>query len=213
MQKGFARLLLILTAVVFIAGLVYIFKNRLNPQGPQTPLEKSTGSEDNTFMTYASLESNFVFTYSKDLIVKQDTEEEFNKRGNGDYRKNFKGYVGYEPAKPLNAVVVLDKDENYETNPFSVWVFENSANLSVDKWFEAYWYYPFMWGVFDYTSKNHIALDSEATVSGQPAKSKIVSYQPGKPKFIYVSKDQKMYLLRVIGEKGEKILLIFKFID
>ena len=162
-------------------------------------------------LTYSNPNLGFELKFTKDLTVKEDSEEEYNKRGNGNYRKNFNGYVGYEPGKVLGAVVVLDKTGSYDINPFSVWVFENPNNLTPDDWFSKYWYYPFLWGVFDYTSKGHVALDQEATISGKPAKSKIVSYQVGKPNYIYISKDQKMYLFRIIGETGDKILSGFKF--
>lgn len=211
MQKGSVHLLLILLVVVVIGVAGWFFLN--NQSGNQKNLKISPVSKKTEIPQpkYSDTDLGFEFTYSKDLLVQKDNEEEFNKRGNGDYRKNFKGYVGYEPGRLLGAVAVLEKREDFETNPISVWVFENPAERSIDKWFEDYWYYPFVWGVFDYTSKNHIALDSEATISGQPAKSKIVSYRPGEPKFIYISKDQKMYLFRVIGEIGEKILSSFVF--
>ena len=153
------------------------------------------------------------YVYVERLVVHGEiTEEEFNKRGNGDFRKNFKGYVGYEPGEPFGAVVVLDKEGSYDASPFSVWVFNNSNVLTIEQWFDKYWYYPYLWGVFDYTSKSHVALDTEATVSGQQARYKIVAYQPGKPKFVYIAKDQKMYLFRVIGDSGDKILSTFKFL-
>ena len=88
-------------------------------------------------------------------------------------------------------------------------------NLTIEQFFQNYWYYPFVWGVFDDTSKGHIALDQEATISGELAKSKIIAYQPGEPKFIYVSKNNKMYLFRIIDDKnhtGDQILSSFKFI-
>ncbi|MBI2019586.1 hypothetical protein HYS95_02900 [Candidatus Daviesbacteria bacterium] len=213
MQKGSAHLLLILLSVLVISvAAVFFYTNQnkaqkfLNVSPVASVAEKKV---ENQQPKYSDADLGFEFTYSKDLTVKKDSEEEFNKRGNGDFRKNFKGYVGYEPAKFLGAATVLEKNENFETNPFSIWVFENLSELSIDKWFDNYWYYPFVWGVFDYASKTHIALEQEATISGQPAKSKVVSYQPGKPKFVYISKDQKMYLFRIIGEEGERILSTF----
>ena len=124
--------------------------------------------------------------------------------------------MGYAPPEFLGAVAVLDKTGSYDKNPFSVWVFNNNNYLTIEQWFQKYWYYPFVWGVFDYTSKGHIALDQEATVSGETAKSKIVSYQSGEPKYIYVSKNSKMYLFRIIDDKdhtGDQILSSFKFIQ
>lgn len=209
MQKGSAQLLLIFIFVIIIFGGVYFYQSTIKESFLQNP--NFTTSKQPEFNGYLNSDFGFGFKYSKDLILKVDSEEEFNKRGNGDFRKNFKGYVGYEPGKFIGAVVVLDKTNSFETNPFTVWVFENQYNLTVDSWFNKYWYYPFIWGVFDYTSKGHIALDQEATISGQLAKSKVVSYQPGQPKFIYVAKDKRMYLLRVIGHTGDIILSSFKF--
>ncbi|OGE29492.1 hypothetical protein A2867_00795 [Candidatus Daviesbacteria bacterium RIFCSPHIGHO2_01_FULL_40_11] len=219
MQKGSATLFLLVGLVIAVS--IGIFSFRLLklpipsslpvPQVSQAPAK--TSIPDPKILTYANQALGFEFEYPKDFSVKEDSEEQFNKRGNGDFRKNFKGYVGYEPAEVLGAVVVLEKEENYGTNPFALWVFDNPENLTTDGWFDKYWYYPFLWGVFDYTSKGHIALDQEATISGKMAKYKIVSYQPGSPKFIYISKDKKMYLFRAIGEVGEKILSSFKFLN
>ena len=108
--------------------------------------------------------------------------------------------------------MVLEDSKNYETNPLTIWVFENPDDLNIDGWYKKYWYYPFVWG--DYTSKGKIELapKTEATISGQLSKSGTIDYQPGKPKFIYLTKEQKMYLFRVIGEKGDKILQNFKLL-
>lgn len=210
MQKGSVQLLLILAAVVIIFSGFYLYWSTKSAK--ILPAPKQASVKQSIFNDYSSLDFGFKFQYSKDLSVRTDSEEEFNKRGNGDFRKNFKGYVGYEPAQSLGAVAVLDKEENYDASPFTVWVFNNTNNLTIDAWFGNYWYYPFLWGVFDYTSKGHVTPDSEATISGQMAKYKIVAYQPGKPKFVYVSNNQKMYLFRVLGEAGDKILSTFKFL-
>jgi len=154
----------------------------------------------------------FEFEYSTNFTVKEDSEEEFNQRGGGNFRKNFTGYIGYEPGKVLGAVVVLDKENNFETNPFTIWVFDNPNNLSIDSWHHDYWYYPFVWGDFTDTGKFILAPQDEATVSGQPGKSGIIDYREGKPKFIYISTGGRMYLFRIIGEIGEKILTSFRFL-
>lgn len=212
MQRGSVTLFLVLGLAIVV--LIGVFSSGLfKPQVslvPQLPLK--IPAPPPKVPTYTNQTLGFEFGYPKDFSVKEDSEEDFNKRGNGDFKKNFKGYVGYEPGKVLGAVAVLDKSNSFDTNPLSVWVFDNPDNLTIDRWFENYWYYPYLWGVFDYTSKSHITLDEEASVSGQPAKSKIVSYQPNSPKFMYVAKDKKMYLFRVVGESGEKILSNFKFL-
>lgn len=209
-ERGSAQLLIIFVSfVIAIFGVIYFYQNPKGKPLLQNPKLTVKQSELND---YSNTELGFGFKYSKDLNTKVDSEEEFNKRGNGDFRKNFKGYVGYEPGTVLGAVVLLDKAISFDSSPFAVWVFNNDNNLTIEQWFGDYWYYPYLWGVFDYTSKGHIIPDTEATISGQVAKYKIVSYQPGSPKFIYVSKEKKMYLFRLIGESGDKVLSTFEFL-
>ncbi|MBI2196216.1 hypothetical protein HYU45_01245 [Candidatus Daviesbacteria bacterium] len=210
MQKGSVTLFLLFAGLIVVIGFFAFRQLKLPSSNLQSPGVIASPLPDSP--TYTDQELGFEFEYPKDLSVKEDSEEQFNKRGNGNFRENFKGYVGYEPAKALGAVVALDQENGFETSPFTIWVFNNDNNLTTEQWFKDYWYYPFLWGVFDYTSKGHITPDSEATVSGRMAKYKIVSYQPGSPKFLYVSKDKKIYLFRVIGENGDKILSSFKFL-
>lgn len=209
MQKGSAQLLLVILVLISAAAGGYFYFNfPKTPPRQITPVIKNTVSNTETY-----LNPEFNFEYAKDLKVIMDSEEEFNKRGNGDFRKNFKGYVAYEPGKFLEAVVVLDKDMSYETNPFTLWVFDNPEDLSIDNWYKNYWYYPFVWGDFTYTGKSVLSPKQEATISGQLAKSGVIDYQPGKPKFVYINKDKKIYLFRIIGESGNKILESFQFIN
>lgn len=236
-QKGFAHLFALVGVliVILVIGEVYYFgkvKSLKIPQTEQntpivanpspkvsnllqnqetTVLKQPKLTKENTFGIFSNKDLGFEFNYPKESNIKEDSEEEFNKRGNGDFRKNFKGYVGYEPGKFLGAVAVLDKDQNFDNNLISIWVFDNPDNIAIDAWFSKYWYYPFLWGVFDNTSKGHVTPDKEATISGQPAKYKIVSYQPGSPKYLYLSNQGKIYLFRIIGETGDKILSTFKF--
>lgn len=212
MQKGTAPLFLLIIALIIIVIGFFVFKSaKALPAKLQTPAIITSIKEKAPI--YANQKLGLKFEYPKEFSVKEDSEEEFNKRGNGNYRKNFAGYVGYEPPEFLGAIAALDKDNDFEKSPLSIWVFNNPDNLTVEKWFNDFWYYPFVWGVFDYTSKGHIAMDQEATVSGQLAKYKVISYQPGSPKFIYVAFGKNMYLFRVIGESGDKILSSFKFLN
>lgn len=205
MQRGSALILSLLAGLIILGGFFYFHKTTLQQN------QVSPKSENNP-TTYANQQLGFEFKHPSELSVKEDSEEEFNKRGNGDFRKNFKGYVQYEPGKFVGAVIVLDKNLNYDTNPFTVWVFDNPSDLSIDKWYGNFWYYPFVWGDFTYTGKTVLAPKDEATVSGQLGKSGIIDYQPGKPKFVYLSLDKKMYLFRIIGNTGDQTLSAFKLL-
>jgi|SRR3989344_3089328 len=210
MQKGSAQLLSILAVLlVLIVGGVYLYP-KIKGDNLVSVSELSSPKKID-LKEYSNQALGFTFKYANELTVKEDTEEEFDKRGNGDFRKNFKGYVQYEPGKFLGAVVALDKDQKYETNPFTVWVFDNENNFTIDQWYQKYWYYPFVWGDFTSKGKIELAPKDEATISGEIAQSGIIDYQPGKPKFVYLAKDQKMYLFRIIGETGDKILYSFTF--
>lgn len=207
MQKGFVALPIVLGTLV-IAGLVasYYYLNKPTPSILIKPVE------ENHLSTYVNEKLGFEFKYSKDLKVLKDSEEEFNKRGNGNFRKNFAYYVTYQPAAVLGIVAVLDKTNSFDKSPVTIWVFENPDNFSIEKWYANFWYYPFVWG--DYTERrNNFAPINDATVSGQPAKYGIVNYQPSSPKFIYLSNSGKMYLFRIIGQQADQILYNFKFLE
>ncbi len=212
MQRGFAQLFWIIILVALgIGGYFYLNQSKY-PQVKNSPIVNDIKNTVSNIETYSNKELNFEFQYSKDLKAVVDSEEEFNKRGGGDFRKNFASYVQYQPGKFLSGVIVLGKDGSYDQNPFTLWVFDNPNDLSIDAWYKNYWYYPFVWGDFTYTGKFTLAPKMEATVSGQMAKSGVIDYQPGKPKFVYLSKEKKMYLFRIIGESGDKILATFKFL-
>lgn len=210
-QKGFAQPFLIIAVLILVAFGVYRLTTPLSTSNPPSTLSSPTVPDVSEFNNYSNESLGFLFKHAKNLAVKQDSEEEFNKRENGDFRKNFKGYVMYEPAQVLGAVTVLEKDNSFDLAPFSVWVFDNSEQLNSSQWFEKYWFYPYLWGVFSEPDKGHIRPEKEATVSGQTVKYSVVSYQPGSPKYILISQNQRIYLLRVVGGEGEKILQSFKF--
>jgi len=208
MQKGSAQLLIIFASLlILIGGGIYFYKTKAS----NLPSSSFSIPKQPEFEKYSN-SLDFTFQYPAGLTVKEDTEEGFNKRGNGDFRKNFKGYVFYEPGKFLGGAVVLDETNSYDTNPFTLWVFDNPEDLTIDEWYKKYWYYPFVWGDFTYTGKVELAPKEEATISGQIGKSGVIDYQPGKPKFMYLSKDKKMYLFRIIGEAGNKVLSSFKLL-
>lgn len=221
-EQGFIPIFAII-GFVMMSGLIltvlYFKQQNVSPvtQKDNVLVNNTTAQKSNPdtekFKTYTNSSLSFQFQYPNDLIAKEDTEEAFNQRGGGDFRKNFQGYVQYQPAKFISAVVVLGKDKNFDLNPFSLWIFDNPDSLTIDDWYRNYWYYPFVWGDFTYTGKFDLAPKTEATISGQPAKAGLIDYQPGKPKFVYLSVGKKMYLFRIIDNAvkvGEKILSTFK---
>lgn len=209
MQKG-SVLPLVLVLSLVVAGAFFY----LNGQQIKAPLPSPSQDFLNISKnrSYQNTKLGFEFEYPSNIEVVEDSEEKFNERGHGNFRKNFTYYVTYQPAEVLGIVVSLDESKSYDKAPLTLWVFDNSDNLTIEKWYNNFWYYPFVWG--DYTlRRNEVAPINEATISGQMAKSGIVDYQPGTPKFVYLSNNGKMYLFRIIGEEGDKIFESFKFIN
>lgn len=231
MQRGFAHLFLILIlALVLLAAGIFFYFQIFNEQSSSTnkPSTGISSSEDSqAIVNFISSKpenkefnnQNFgiAFEYPPEgFSVVEESEEEFNKRGNGTFRKNFTGYVGYPPGEAVGSVVVLDETKNYEDAPLSIWVFSNPDNLTPKDWYRQYWYYPYIWG--DFTSRSElIAPIKEATVSGQLGGYNIVDYREGKPQFILVPFKNKMYLFKFPTESKleviEEILESFEFLE
>lgn len=209
MQKGFAHLFVII-AISLIGGLIvggfYLFVP------PEQTTEQTAGPNKQPEFSDQGL--GFSFSYPKEYKVIKDTEEAFFERSKGNFRKNFANYIGYEPSKFLGALSLLDDKNSFEQSPFTIWVFENPESLSIDKWFEKYWYYPFVWG--DFTErKKAVAPVKEVMVGGLTGKFGVVDYRPEKPKFVYLNIEGKIYLIKTPFDYkvGEEILKSFKFLE
>lgn len=220
-QKGSVLPIILFVLILAVLGGFLWFKSQnTSGQKPKTQTIFQIPKTTPAVKTYQDNQLNFQFEYPPTgFEVAGDNEENYFKITQTDHRKNFTGYVGYKPPVFVKGLMLIEPGENikpdYGTVPFSLWVFDNPDKLSIDSWFDKYWYYPFVWGIFDYASKNPLKPVSEATISGQLAKSAVVSYQPGKPEFIYIANGDKMFMLRVLGEGKDQvvgyILQTFKF--
>jgi hypothetical protein len=213
MQKGNIALVLLIVLIVLGGGALFYFlyaQDRVS-QSLISSKPATSSSQLSNNKTYTSSQFGFSLAYPNNLELKEDSEESLYQRAKTNFRKNFTGFVRYEPAEMLGGVEVLGEDKNYDTNPFTIWVFNNPENLTPLAWYNKYWYFPFIWGDFTSKGKGEIAPLKDATISGQVAKLGVVSYQDGKPQFIYFSKGGKMYLFRIIGEEGQKILNSFSY--
>lgn len=204
-QKGASLVLLILLIAVLL-GAWFVLKSSNQQISSPLVLPASQVYEDTNL--------KFQFKYDNNMEVVNETEEEYSKRTQTDYRKNFAGYVQYQPPVFIKGLIVKPKDSKltssqFEQIPLTIWVFENSKKLDQSGWFKDFWYYPFVWGIFAEPQKSQIAPSMDATVSGILTKSATITYSPGNPKFILVPKEDKMYLFKIMG--GDKILDSFKF--
>lgn len=204
------RLLFILLFLGAIGIFVFNYFKQNNPN-PSPILQVPKIIQQATTKTYTDNALNFQFEYpASGFEVVPDNEESYFKISKTDHRKNFAGYVGYSPPGFVSGVMlkrsVTKIESQYDSIPLILWVFDNPNKLSIDSWFDKYWYYPFIWGIFAQPGKGHIYPGSEATISGQPARSVVVSYQPGKPEFTYVARGDKMFMFKVVKEADEKVI-------
>lgn len=198
-QKGFAGIFWLVISLSFVGLLVWLFS--IKPK-PQTKLTQPTVSATNAELKHSDPNSNLSFSYPSKYKLVYDTEAEFTKRGNTDFRKNFTSYVGYKPPEVIDAITLQETNQpssdSFDKAPFLIWVFDNPDNLSGQDWYNKYWYYPFMWGVFSFSQKAQNAPRLESSISGQLSWKGVVSYQEESPEYIYLSSNQKMYLLRIL---------------
>lgn len=242
-QRGFGFILLLvgIAVIIGVAGEIYYLSVLRNPNtlskkqdlvtvsvasnstpipspslSPKqvSPTPSSTPIPSITQKTYTSTGFNFQFTYPSDLEIKSDSEEDYSLKNGGDVRKNFTGYVRYEPGKVLTAFSVLGNNSSFENSSFTIWVFDNPNNLIPEDWFGKYWYYPFLWGQFNPPEKRLLAPENETTVGGKVEKYAKVDYQQGSPKYFYIPIKNVMLLIRILTKPdntGDKILSTFKF--
>ncbi len=198
-QKGLAGIFWIILGLV-LAGLLAWKLFSPKPES-QVKLTQPQVSSVKTKLTYNN--QDLSFSYPPKYEVVEDSETSFIKRGNTDFRKNFTSYVGYAPASLVSALILQDptmlEPDNFDKAPFLIWVFDNPDNLSAKDWYDKYWYYPFMWGVFSYDQKAQNAPKLESSISGQLALGGAVLYQEQSPEYIYISSGGKMYLLRILN--------------
>ncbi len=221
-DRGFAHLFLILILfLIFLMAVGFLYFQMTSNPSSENLSEDSKGvlnliSSEPKNKSYSNQYFGISFVYpEKGFSVVEESEEQFNVRGNGEFRKNFTGYVGYPPGEALGSVVVLDETLDYENAPLSIWVFNNPENFTAEDWYNQYWYYPYIWG--DFTSRaNLTAPVNIATISGQLGGANIVDYRDGKPNFVLVPYKGKMFLFRYPTQNQpevvESVLESFKFL-
>lgn len=183
-------------------------------------LTPATPSPTPADLIYTDTDLGFSFTYPpQGYSVVTDNEDKYNALSGANQRRNFYQTWWYEPPTLVKGLYVrTDSAENlnqFSLLPFTLWVFDNPDNLTPNQWYDKYWYYPFLWGDYE-PRKLQDGPDQTATISGYPAAYKIVAFQAGNPQFIYIPKDDKMFLIRLFDNGStdslsSKILASFTF--
>lgn len=244
MQKGFAHLLVIVlvAGIIAIGGVIYftsvyplrVATSEVKAIDRETELKvfQSTAPRESIapkvsptsplslapkFNIYTSLNLGFQFEYPSDLIVQNDSEEDFSKRNLGDFRENFNYRAHYYPEKVLGGVSVNKSDSSsfFEEAPFSVWIFDNQNNLTADSWYKKYWFYPFIWGEYESKVSAEYSPKEEIIIGDQKAHFTVIDYQTGVPILILIPLDKKMFLFRLLSNAKvpyDQMINTFKFL-
>lgn len=222
MQKGFAQLVLILifaATILSATGVYFLYFNNQSPKTVQDKIVPPTSKEEEQMKqksTFKNEALGFEFTIPPGFLVKEESEKEYFKRESGDIRKNFTYYIQYLPPEFVNSFYILEEGEdNLDRAKLTVLVFRNPDKLDAQKFYNKYWYYPFVWGDFT-QAKNKIAPESIELVGGKEGKSGLVDYREGKPKFIYLPWGDKSLMLQIQmpsedNEVAKKVLESLKF--
>lgn len=187
---------IVLLIVLSLGGLLF-FKN----SAPDQKLAELVSPQVIEQNIYKDQVLGFSLQIPAGYELVSETEDEYHARNKTDYRKNFKYYVTYEPPVVTKIFTLKGHSENlaslWDSAHFSLWVFDNPENITIEAWYNNFWYYPFIWGQFNPPDKAKIAPTKDGVT---------IDYQPGKPKFVYMQNKNKMFLMRILGEDGEKIL-------
>ncbi len=215
-QRGLIHLLLlVLIGAILIDVFVYYRTNYLSTitnynsnTAAVKPIAKKIYSDNDIGFSVEYPTSGYTFI--------KDSEASYFKRNGSDFRTNFINTWGYNPPDlKLGIVLKANNSEDLNNSSFTLWVFDNPKNLSVREWYKNYWYYPFVWGEYEPT-KSQEGPDQESSVSGQIANYKLIGFQPGTPKLIYLPYKGKIFLFRIVKSNGteanlgDKILASFK---
>ncbi len=223
MQRGSVLpLLMILVVLLLLGGGAAYFFLHSKPK-PAALVEtasiknsiSASPSPDVSVQTVSNDLLSLKFDLPKGYSLVKESEEEYFKRANGDIRKNFNGYIFYPPAEFADSFYILPESEkNPDKAELSVWVFKNPDNLNAQKFYEKYWYYPFVWG--DFTQrKNEIAPGDIELIGGKEGNFGIIGYREGKPEIVYLPLKDKNLMMQIQfpseNVKAREILKSFKF--
>lgn len=215
MQKGFAPILLVIifAAILTSAGVYWSSFKKASEVVIQEKMVSPTPPNETN---YENAQLGFKLVLPGGFLVKEESEKDYFKRSNGDVRKNFTYYIQYLPPDFINSFYVLENGEdNLDKAKLAIVVFKNPDNLDAQKFYNKYWYYPFVWGDFT-AGKNKIAPENIEQIGGKEGKYGIVDYREGKPKFIYLPLESKDLMFQIQlpsqgNEAGQKILESLKF--
>lgn len=223
MQRGSVLPLLMILVVLLLLGggaAYFLLYSKQKPAAvvETVPLKNSvlaSPSPGSSTQTVSNDLLSLKFDLPKGYSLVKESEEEYFKRANGDIRKNFNGYIFYPPAEFADSFyVLLESEKNPDKAELSVWVFKNPDNLNAQKFYEKYWYYPFVWG--DFTQRKYeIAPEDIELIGGKEGNFGIIGYREGKPEMVYLPLKDKNLMMQIQfpseNVKAREILKSFKF--
>jgi hypothetical protein len=169
--------------------------------------------------TYTNQSPNFSFKYPPNYQIKAETDVDFESPNHPQSSKWFEQLQGYQPQLPIAVVTITtpknSADNETESDPITIYIFNNPETLDADQWFEKYNYYPFYFGSGKEESENPkfpFKLGSLQVSYGKfPSINNYVYALP-------VPVNQHMLILSISSEPGSEttsyqILSTFQFTD
>jgi len=180
--------------------------------------ENSNIYSTTSWKVYKNSENNFLFKYDPSKYEPVKTNEQKlateNNAGEPSMVDIFKSYKNYLPPKFIGAIKLMPKDKVEANSHFSVWIFDNSNNISISEWYEKYNYYPYIFGgltredALAESPKNETVVGTMKAYWGIPSGMYLV-------KQTYIQYKSRVYLISSDMDNSEhnQILSTFEFFN
>lgn len=185
-----------------------------------TPLEFSEKpAETVDWETYTNEKFKFTLKYPKERYrIEEDNEEIYSQRYNAKLADEFIKLMGYLPPKEAGAIGVYQLEPKTfplsDQDHFSIWIFGNPEELTLNDWYEKYRFYPFRFGQMAPYLLEQERPKQSIIVSGIEGKTMTDSVPDvGERRYVYLAKNSYIFLIKIFLGKGEgeRILSTFKF--
>ena len=171
-----------------------------------------------TWIKYENDQGGLTFRYPPDYKVFTNDEVTVKQTDrNLYYQDEFAAVLGYRPPQVVVEVYVSHNSvqPSVHHNPtFHIWVLENSAQLSIDDWYQKYQYYPAVWGQLSDT-KMAADIPSSQVEIGSHVASFSASNDYRREQYGYLLQGSRIFLFQVDMQENvsSEILSTFQVIE
>ena len=203
--------------IISLLAIAFYFQSSKNQAPSASPT--SSNSEKNTNLAleskdwkiYADSALKFRLRYPESVYqVASESGKEYYQKYKKDPSERFSDFMGHAPPKDLGGVGIffLEKEEitagnqtvvPIDGNQFTIRVFDNPQELTIDEWYEKYQLFPFRFGQGAPALEETIAINE---IEGKTITREVPDF--GKRKFVLLSKDNHVFLIKIFSPTKEK---------